>query len=335
MTKIADALSPAFFVSYSRRQERIARQVRGILGLRARDLWLDVEQIQVGDAWRDEVRNAIRATDELVLLLCNDSIQSKVVAEELAIAEALGKLIRPFIVERLTTGVPPQIAARHYIDLTKLAPRHRVPKLQEILDPPSREQDVSTKYMKLQVVRGIWPCFSLAMISANGRSVAGSLAMRLDDFGRRYADASPLRLNTGLIQCLAGNWERGVGLLRSYATAANTQAGWYFLSLHLPRRRSITQCPPQTVREALQAARLARSFGENPLTLLLTAVLEVGGENTALNLRRRIVAFEQAHHAQPEEAPEYLRLLWCLQPSMSALGSYQHPVLHMIERLTT
>lgn len=63
------------FISYSRRDEAVARQLADVLHLRDIEVWYDAK-IRPGSNWWDDILEAIRAADSVILLLSPSAITS-------------------------------------------------------------------------------------------------------------------------------------------------------------------------------------------------------------------------------------------------------------------
>lgn len=134
------------------------------------------------------------------------------------------------------------------------------------------------------------------------------------------------------MHCTGGDWQIGLEILRTHAWAANTFAGWYFLALHLPQRRSVLRLPSKICGESLDAIHAAAGFGDNPLCVLLSAVLEIGAANFGIkHLVQKMQIFNDVERARPEQPGEYVRLYWCLQNSFGVLQEYEKATRALIE----
>lgn len=330
---ILASVRPSFFVSYSRRQSDIAAPLRDLLRAYS-TTWFDVDEIALGDDWRKEIAIAIDACDELVLLVSDDSLSSPVVAEELELAILAEKAIRAIVIRPLTGGVPERLKPFQYADV---ASDPTGPHILEALGLGTathtmaaadwKRHDVRT--LRFVACRGVWPCFDEALMK--DPSIAGSIHTSLNSQLFRYPPSSTLRLNAGITGCLAGHWDAGLECLRSYAHAADTLAGWYYLAIHLPRRHPLHRIPPPLDREILSAAERATAFGSNPLLHLLRIVVDVELSNLRLTSQSRpLQLLKQAEAAQPERSSEYLRFYWCMKESISMLGDFQAAVTALI-----
>jgi hypothetical protein len=331
---IAECLRPSFFVSYSRKQKREAEDLKSILASYGRSVWFDLDNISIGDLWRNEIKTGIFRSDELVLLLSDDSLKSTVVAEEVAIGLEYEKLIRPVFVARLTIPVPERLRPFHYVDLTDKSSQERRAILQRFFGEVKVVRSINSVDIKLAACRGVWPPFDEKDIESSGSHRAGEIAASLNRFLTRYPPESCLWLNAGLQSCIAGQWDLGLKALREHAMAANTLPGWYFLALHLSRARLILRMAPRDVEEALDAVNRALEIGRNPLVLLLASVLETGGRNFGpANLERRMREFSEALRTVRESESEFIRAYWCLRPSIRVLSPHEEPIKSLIRKM--
>lgn len=329
---IEDSLAPGFFVSYSRRQKDLAQEVRAAIGVRARATWFDLDEIAVGDDWRAEIRRGIEACDELVLLVSDDSLASEVVAEEVAIATALGRLIRPLIVAPVSRDLPDDLSWLHHIDLRHLDAAGRAQAVQRLFRGAEFVSAGDPQALKVHACRGVAPPFAARFADPSHRAEAAAIAAALDAIAARYGPASPVWLNSGLWSAAAGDWTAALTRLRGHAAASAGFAGAYFLALHLLERQPAARAPLDRVKEAHAALARAEASGDNPLVHLLGALLEVGGGNAGRAvLDRRMQAFERARAGTREAPSEYVRLYWAMQPSFAALGPYESPIRTLIK----
>jgi hypothetical protein len=329
---ISKSIRPSFFISYSRKQQAIAEIIMNLLRNDGKNNWYDIEAIAPGEDWRREIFEGISACDELILLLSDSSICSRYVIEECQCAVSMGKLIRPIVVTPLSGKPPKPFDAIQYIDISQHKSTRAIAK--ELASFFSADTAVSGDPMgriKLAACRGLWLPFSRELAGPTGTSVASSAAREIERFRDRYSPSSAIWLNGGLMNCVAGNWDKGLKLLRAHAQAATSFAGWYFLSLHVIRRQYVLRLNPDAANEALSAIRNATHCGQNPLSILVATVLEVGAANFGLDhLATGIKRFFELSETVAEEPPEYLRAYWCLKPSWPVLQEYQKPVLDFI-----
>lgn len=92
-------MTSSIFISYSRRDAAFALGLQAKLREQGWIAWLDTEELQTGQRWREKIVQAIAACDYFVLILSPWSIQSDNVVKELSLAESSGKSILPLMVE--------------------------------------------------------------------------------------------------------------------------------------------------------------------------------------------------------------------------------------------
>jgi hypothetical protein len=287
--------------------------------------------MSIGDLWRNEIETGIFRSDELVLLLSDDSLKSKVVAEEVAIGSKYDKAIRPLVIARLTVPIPEYLRRYHYDDLTNKSSPERRTILRRFFGEVEVVRPINAVDIKVAACRGVWPPFDEKDVESSGSRRAGEIAANLNRFLGRYPPESCLWLNAGLQSCIAGQWDLGLKALREHAMAANTLPSWDFLALHLPRARLVLRMAPGDIKEALGAVNRALRIGCNPLVLLLASVLETGGANFgSVNLERRMREFFEALRSVYESESEFIRAYWCLRPSMRVLGPHEEPMKSLI-----
>ncbi|MBZ0282572.1 MAG: TIR domain-containing protein [Anaerolineae bacterium] len=88
--------SPFVFISYSRQDYEFVRRLIADLQAEGIQVWIDQQGLQVGTpSWERAIRDAIRATDAVVLIASPDSGQSRYVRGELHIAEMYKRPVYP------------------------------------------------------------------------------------------------------------------------------------------------------------------------------------------------------------------------------------------------
>jgi hypothetical protein len=70
------------FISYSRKDERFARQVATALSNRGFDVWIDVEDIPVGMKWSSAIQQGLDTADAMIVVISPDSMASNNVEDE-------------------------------------------------------------------------------------------------------------------------------------------------------------------------------------------------------------------------------------------------------------
>ncbi|WP_386066082.1 toll/interleukin-1 receptor domain-containing protein [Tahibacter sp. UC22_41] len=332
-TPIRNLIAPSYFISYSSKQMAFAQALRSRLGDSANRLWFDCDSLFVGDDWLNEIKRGITRSDELVLLLSNESLGSRIVMEEeVAAALALKKSIRPFIVKEISSDkeLPGFISNLQVRDLSAMPEDAAVKAICDHLN--TQEPDIDKK---LKFCRGIYPSFNESYLAVGGQADLAATCALLESILPNYDKSSLVWLNAGLSNCLAGNWTKGVEYLREHARQANSFVGWYFYSLHSWQRRLILRSRPEEVRDADVAVRLAISLQQHPFASLIAAIVECGGLNLGIHraeywLRQFFEGFGEAEESHSESK----RLFWCLQPSLRVLGRNESLVSNFLRSIS-
>jgi TolB protein len=109
------------FMSYSREDKQLQRQV--IAGLRERGVvvWVDVENLIPGSpAWEREIERAIRSAAAVVVLLSPDSNNSEWVRREISFAEQNNKRILPVLIRGdEDDSIPLRLSSHQRVDLRR------------------------------------------------------------------------------------------------------------------------------------------------------------------------------------------------------------------------
>src|SRR5438046_10690388 len=84
---------PRVFVSYSMKDTGFARDFVGALKRHGFDAWFDQFEIAPGSPIREEIGEALRKSDAVVILLTEDSIKRPNVFFELVAGNGLGKTV--------------------------------------------------------------------------------------------------------------------------------------------------------------------------------------------------------------------------------------------------
>ena len=86
MSAISQLQKPRLFLSHAWANKQLARRVARRLGHRGFEVWLDEQQIQIAETLTDRLREAIRSSSRLLVLLTKASVVSKWVPKEVAFA---------------------------------------------------------------------------------------------------------------------------------------------------------------------------------------------------------------------------------------------------------
>src|SRR6185369_480889 len=77
-------------------------------------VWRDLENLEGGQAWKDQLRNALRLVDTVLVLLTPHSVESPFVRWEWEQAFTLRKRVIPILI--LPCRVPDELSRLHYHD---------------------------------------------------------------------------------------------------------------------------------------------------------------------------------------------------------------------------
>ncbi len=105
------------FVSYSRSDQHLMRQLVNQLESSGHDVWVDESGIEVGDTWAKEIVTAIRSSQVFVLLATSSSVRSADVRKEVALAGQYRIPIVPVLIPpvRIPDQIAYHISDRHQI----------------------------------------------------------------------------------------------------------------------------------------------------------------------------------------------------------------------------
>jgi hypothetical protein len=105
------------FLSYAREDGKEASaRLRSQLERAGYQVWRDIEEMQGGQAWKAQLRNAVGTVDAVLVLLTPASVKSKNVEWEWKGALFLEKRVIPLLI--LPCEVPEELNALHYHNLT-------------------------------------------------------------------------------------------------------------------------------------------------------------------------------------------------------------------------
>lgn len=105
---------PQIFISYSHTDRDFAQRIKTDLEDLKADLWIDRGRIRAADSWRDEIHQALRDCEIMLLIISPHSMNSEVVKKEYSYFLEERKTIIP-ILWRLAE-VPFGIQDLHYVD---------------------------------------------------------------------------------------------------------------------------------------------------------------------------------------------------------------------------
>jgi hypothetical protein len=324
---VNESVRPRRFISYSRRDMAALRECLGSSQVFEEGYWLDTEQIALGEDWRHTIEQAVRSCDELILFVSDHSLSSEVVAEEIALAQAHGKVICPVIVGSISD--PSRIPVSHIqmIDANKYT-------LNELFSeepPPLGRHSPGAVSIKTIAARHVWPMFDPAMY---GRREYESIGHVLQATARTSADHSAIVLNYGLWSYHSGQSATGLKEIERYAKAADTFAGWYFMALLGPRQRALRSIPLNLAKKLRSACDRAVSLGDNLLCMLLEAFYDVCTENLSPDrlfsaLRSFVAGLEQT----TEIRSEFFRFAVAMEANFGEFGASEDLVLSKFEEI--
>lgn len=105
------------FLSYARADgQPAATRLRSELERAGFQVWRDIEDMQGGQAWKDQLRQAIRTVDSVVILLTPAAVASKYVEWEWENALTLEKQVIPLLIS--PCDVPHDLNHLHYHNLS-------------------------------------------------------------------------------------------------------------------------------------------------------------------------------------------------------------------------
>ena len=105
------------FLSYARADgQPAALRLRSELERAGFSIWRDIEDMQGGQSWKGQRRQAIRTVDIVIVLLTPASVVSKYVEWEWETAITLGKKVIPLLV--LPCEVPSELQHLHYHNMS-------------------------------------------------------------------------------------------------------------------------------------------------------------------------------------------------------------------------
>jgi WD40 repeat protein len=104
------------FISYSRKDVRLAERLLSDLESSGVNAYLDRHDIAPGEAWRDRLGHLIAASDAVVFVISPDSAASDICRWEVAQAHSLGKRLLPLVGrDPSSQPVPDLLSARNWI----------------------------------------------------------------------------------------------------------------------------------------------------------------------------------------------------------------------------
>ena len=144
---------PTVFISYSRKDTEFAQCLADDLRTAGYSVWVDVSGLRGGQEWVREIDKAVRGCDTFILIISQDSMASKWVANETILAQNLEKRIVPVMWRE--TELPVHLVGIHYIDfqgpyddamqklyqaLPPLGPAPTPPPVEAVTEPREKER---------------------------------------------------------------------------------------------------------------------------------------------------------------------------------------------------
>src|SRR5438445_135808 len=116
MSEEADRSQEAYFLSYSRADERFALRLAKDLRAHGVAMWVDQLDIRPSEHWDRAIERAVSASRGLVVILSPRSVASDNVADEISFAIDSSKIVLPVMIEKCV--LPLRITRMHVIDAT-------------------------------------------------------------------------------------------------------------------------------------------------------------------------------------------------------------------------
>jgi formylglycine-generating enzyme required for sulfatase activity len=102
------------FLSYSRTDERFARQLAGSLSQMGADIWLDIEDIPAGMKWSSAIQQGLDTAEVLIVLISPESMTSRNVEDEWQYYLDNNKPVIPILLR--PTKIHFQLSRIQYVD---------------------------------------------------------------------------------------------------------------------------------------------------------------------------------------------------------------------------
>lgn len=105
------------FLSYARKDGKdVAAKLRNELERIGFEVWRDIEDMRGGQAWKEQLRQAIKTVDVVLVLLTPGAVASKYVNWEWETAITVDKQVIPLLI--MPCEVPSELASLHYHNLS-------------------------------------------------------------------------------------------------------------------------------------------------------------------------------------------------------------------------
>src|SRR5262249_50813483 len=128
------------FISYSRRDQRVAKQIAHLIEKAGHRVWIDTAKIVGGQEWWNIITGEIRQSDLVILVASRESIASPFCRAEWKYALALNRHLIPVIDKDLSYDeIPDELRRRHCLHrVIKREVRHAVATLKKEELPEAR-----------------------------------------------------------------------------------------------------------------------------------------------------------------------------------------------------
>jgi hypothetical protein len=175
------------FVSYSRGDSAFVDGLVRDLEERGHPLWVDREDLSVGDSWQARISGAIRECRAFLLILSPASAQSSHVITEVSLADQYRRPIIPILYKKpvIPPGMELYLAGLQYIDLSVVSHEELLTRLDRALSKPApppgipettRSHWVGSPKRKRTIVTVILVCVALIVVICLCSSLIGSLS---------------------------------------------------------------------------------------------------------------------------------------------------------------
>jgi predicted nucleotide-binding protein len=105
------------FISYSKNDDAIAKKLASQLKAQGISTWLDTN-IEPGKLWADEIKNAIKSSSVMLVLVSKNYNESSWMTFERGVAYGLGKKIVPVLIDD-SVKIPSDLAGFIYFSTGK------------------------------------------------------------------------------------------------------------------------------------------------------------------------------------------------------------------------
>ena len=277
--------------------------------------WQDRDEIASGSEWLKAVEEGIQSCDEVILVISDDSICSKVVEQEIALAREHQKTINPYFVGKISFSIPEFLAPLHIEELIEHDDIFSFTKLLR------SEYDGSNRSAKVCLSQRVFPAFDNPS-SVEYKDLLNRLLPVSIEMQRTSSAGSIANLNYGLIMCLIGRWDEGLQALKRYACKNNRPVSWYFFLVHLGRGKSLIHVTKSSRSDAILAYENLRQDDSHPFSNFMCALAEVAilnhGEPT---IARRLKNSDIRELLRCDERAELQRLVWMTSRTWPLLTS--------------